>query len=120
MFEPTSDVTKEALLTELNLELQYHEADGPSYRSETTRLAIKVANSLPDTDVYFDRSETLKVVKKLIKEENEYRLLDVAKMLSVITKDLHRRKNVPEDIKVLLEERKKKRKPLKIVKKTNS
>lgn len=119
MSNPENSISKEELLTELQSEHHYHEEGGERYRQETTRLALLVANSLPDTHIFFDRSNTLEVVRTLVKDADEYRLLDVAKMLSIITKDLHRKKNMPEDIKSCLEKRKKNRKLLGIVEKKN-
>lgn len=120
MSNPENNISKEELITELQLELRYHEDGGTGYRQETTRLALQVANSLPDTNIFFDRSQTLQVVRTFVKDVDEYRLLDIAKMLSVITKDLYRKKNMSDEMKAYLLEKRKSRKPLGFIEKENS
>lgn len=109
------EISKEELLKELNLELAYHSEGGSTYRSETTRYSLNVATSLPDTQLFFNRDDTYVEVKLLYPELDEDRLRDVSKMLSVITRDLYRKKTMTPELKAFLEDRRRNRKPLRLL-----
>lgn len=115
MNEMRSTVSKEELLEELRGELEYHKGGGTSYRQETTRFAMQVANQLTSTRPFSNRKKTFVVVKRVLNEKNEHRLLDVSKMLSVVTRDLHNKKTLPDDAKAYVEAKKRNRKPLAFV-----
>lgn len=115
MQETQNTVSKSELLNELGKEYSYHAQDGATYRSQTTEIAIEVASKLHRTDLFFDREKTFQFVTKEFVNLDEDRRKDVSKMLTVITRDLHRKKTLPEDVKMQLEERRKKRKPLSVI-----
>lgn len=115
MMEMHNAVGKSELLKELYAELNYHQQDGVTYRSQTTELALILASLRHNTSLFHDREKTYLFACQELVDLDEDRLRDVAKMLSVVTRDLHRKKTLPDDVKAQLEERRKKRKPLSLV-----
>lgn len=101
-------VTKEEFVKELEDELAYHLDGGTSYRQDTTRYSLDIANSLPDTSLIFDREKTYDKVKEFYPDMDEERLQDVSKMLNVIVRDLYSKKNLDEETKRYVEEKMKK------------
>lgn len=98
-------VSKEELVKELEDELAYHLNGGTTYRQDTTRYSLTIANFLPGTELFFNREQTLEKVKELYPDMDEYRLLDVSKMLNVIVRDLHSKKTLDEETKQFVEEK---------------
>jgi hypothetical protein len=115
MNEMRNTVSKQELVNELLSELDYHQNGSTTYRMETTRFALQVATQLVSTKLFFDRNKTLEFVRRALNEVNEHRLLDVSKMLSVVTRDLHNKKTLPEDAKAYVESKKQNRKRLAFV-----
>lgn len=113
-------VTKPELLNELEDELAYHLDGGTSYRQDTTRYALSFAKTVPDIYVFFSRDDSYHRVRDYYPNLDEDRLKDVSKMLSVIVRDLHMKKNMSEELKAELAKRIKNRKPLSILKKLES
>lgn len=115
MTQSPKRVTKEELVKELAGELHYHSNGGTTYRQDTTRMALEVARQLADTSLFYNRTQSLSAVRSLLRESDEHRLLDVSKMLSVVTRDLHRKKTLPGDVKAYVEVKRKQKKPLTFV-----
>lgn len=112
-------VTKPELLKELEDELAYHLDGGTSYRQDTTHYSLSFARTVPDIYVFFSRDDAYQHVRDYYPDLDEDRLKDVSKMLNVIVRDLHMKKNMSEELKAELAKRLKKRKPLSIVKDSN-
>lgn len=110
-------VTKEEFVKELEDELAYHLDGGTSYRQDTTRYSLEIATSFPDIYTFFYREQSYETVKEFYPNMDEDRLKDVSKMLSVIVRDLHMKKNMSEELKEELARRKKNRKPLALLEK---
>lgn len=106
-------VTKKEFVKELEDELAYHLDGGTSYRQDTTRYSLSIAQSLPDIAILFDREYTVEKVKEFYPNMDEDRLQDVSKMLNVIVRDLHNKKNMDEETKRYVEEKMKNFKGLK-------
>ena len=99
------NVSKDELVKELEDELAYHLDGGTKYRQDTTRYSLAIAKSMPGTDLFFDREQTLAKVKDLHPDMDVDRLQDVSKMLNVIVRDIHSKKNLDEDTKRYVEEK---------------
>lgn len=99
MDSSTEMVTKKELLIELGNELHYHSNGGTRYRRETTELAIIVASQIHDVTIFFNRKKAYDAATEMLINQDEDRLQDISKMLSVIIRDLENQKTLPEDVK---------------------
>ena len=106
-------VTKEELIIELEKELHYHMDGGTAYRIKTTQLSIQVVNRTSDINCFYDRQHSYDTVAKALPDQDEYRLQDVSKMISIIVRDLELKKNLPADVKAFADEKMKNFKSLK-------
>lgn len=113
MSEPETAVTQQELLIELEKELQYHLEGGTSYRIQTSRFALQVVEKNRDVAYFIDRDSAYNVVAEALPNQDEYRLQDVSKMISVIVRDLELQKTLPPEIKAFADEKMKDFKSLK-------
>src|SRR5690606_17215527 len=78
---------------------------GSSYRLKTAEFSLMVAKKINDVTPFYERNDSMEVVSILLQSEDEYRRKDVAKMLNVITRNLHRKANLTDEYKEYLQKR---------------
>ena len=103
-------ITKEVFLSELTKELEYLKDGGTPYRIKTAELSLFVAHCVDTVELFFNLEETLKKVKLLLPDADPERIKDVSEMLKTISRYLNMQANLSENLKLKLQERKKKRK----------
>ncbi|GGM34580.1 hypothetical protein GCM10011351_20730 [Paraliobacillus quinghaiensis] len=54
---------------------------GTSYRKKTALLALNIAKEVKQVDLFFDHERTKQFVRQYLPDEDNYRVLDVSKML---------------------------------------
>lgn len=103
-------VTHSEFVKELKQEVLYQMDGGTNYRKRTAELALLVAETTVDPYTFWERNhvavDLFKRLPGLDKERNQ----DVSKMLSVVVRDLHNKKNRSSDVQRYVEMKQKRRK----------
>ena len=107
-------VTFERFLLEVEKEAAQMQS-ATSYRQKTAAMALDFVKKFRTVDLFESRDRAYKTLKTYFKTEDEERLLDVAKFLNVLYRELTKLANLPEQVRAILEEKAKKRKPLSLV-----
>lgn len=110
-----NQVTYREYVQELAKELQYHSNGGTDYRRKTAELALMVAESTLNPYLFWERELVFQELFKRLPGLDTDRYNDVSKMLSVVVRDLHNKKNRTKDVQQYVEMKRKKRKPLAFV-----
>lgn len=105
MSNSANETTKEMLLIELEKELHYHQNGGTAYRVQTTQLSIQVVNQVSDVICFINKKKAYDIVAGILPKEDEHRLQDISKMLSIIVRDLEMQKNLPADVRAFVDEK---------------
>lgn len=108
-------VTYREYVQELAKELQYHSNGGTNYRRTTAELALMVAESTANPYSFWEREQVSNELFKRLPGLDTERNKDVSKMLSVVVRDLHNKKNRTQDVQQYVEMKRRKRKPLAFV-----
>lgn len=100
------------------LEKQYKSLaeGGTSYRLETARLSLLVANKVMRFEVFLNLKTTRDVVQQLLVDANNERVNDVSKMLYLNAQTQYRKSKETPEFKAAVKQRMANRQPLKLVK----
>jgi hypothetical protein len=94
------------LIYELEREVMYHSGkNSSSYRKLTAQLSLDVALKAGSCSPFFELTSSKEVVSQLMPSLNLERVNDVAKMLSVIAKDLRMRTELSSEAKTYSREK---------------
>lgn len=93
--------------------------EGTSYRQKTAELSLSLAKQVKDVSVFLNRDVVYRLVSDHVPVEDDYRAQDVAKMLNDILLDLNLKATRSDDRRLRLLERKKNRKPFRLVRVLN-
>lgn len=99
------EVTKEQLRLKLLAQAECLE-DATPYRKRTVQLALEVLDRILDVRVFTSRTLTLTFVVNILKDEDQDRRIDVAKMLYTQRGYLYNELNYSDEFKKLKEESK--------------
>lgn len=107
-------VTFESFLVKVEKEAEYMQS-ATDYRRKTANMALDFVKNFHTVDLFESRDRAYKTLKTYFNMEDDERLLDVAKFLNVLYKELEKFATLPEQVRALLAEKAKNRKPLSLV-----
>lgn len=111
------EITFEEFLQELKREVEFHTNGGTSYRQQTARLSLDIANRVAKVTPFYKLEDAKEIVSKIFPNLDRYRVEDITKMMHVIARELRCKVNMPDELsKYVQEKRNKNRKPLSFVK----
>lgn len=103
-------------LKELQREIDYHTNGGTSYRRTSAEYAFQIARMVGEFPPFLDIKNTERIVAKLQYNLSIEKKRDTVKMLNTIAKELHRKANMPDEIRQYVQERSNNNKPLSFTK----
>lgn len=96
----------QTFLQELEREVEYQQA-GTSYRLKTSEMGLSAAKEWGrDTD-YSNREHVMSLVRKLHPNEDEERVRDVAKFLTVLNHSLKSKRERTPEVQAYIDKKKK-------------
>lgn len=108
-------VSQTKFINELTREVAYMKTGGTSYRQKTAELSLNLAKKVKDVSVFLNRSDIDDLVYDHHQPLDDDQAQDVAKMLNVVLLDLNLKASQSDDRRLRLLERKKTRKPFRLV-----
>lgn len=89
---------------------------GTIYRIETAKISLQIAKNEKSIDPFLYLDQAINTVSMSFPNLDEERLRDVSKMLYVNANEVQRKNTVSKELKTLVDERMKNRKPIKLTK----
>lgn len=87
------------------LQSEYAYFEEGSYRKETTRLALNIALKVRDVNVFLNPENAKSITVTQLKNYDVDRINDVAKMLRILARGIHREKTMTNEVKEYIEEK---------------
>ncbi|WP_307257563.1 hypothetical protein [Oikeobacillus pervagus] len=106
------EVSFEDFTKELKKEYEYQKNGGTSYRLSSSSLALVTAIETNSVKAFLDKDVAKQTVSYLLPTISNEKVEDVAKLLNMIAKDMHRKKNLPKEVQEYVQRKREKQKPL--------